>query len=229
MDSRGFNVTRDTVISRGPTTITAIESGSFGGKGKRYQRTIAATRQPFPIVITRGTNGIVVHIKKWCCTKLLSVWICIYMHHVLTATREKRCQNATLSPPTPGRPHDTLCTRLFTPSDTCPNFAWDMNVYTYGHHSSTRGKHPLFFTLNFKLWFRFVPGCYSTRSIYPSSLTLPPKVHKYYPEVEVVSSPALARQGYPEGYISRHHSWIHRWPEIGRKQEDVSVYYYSAN
>lgn len=24
----------------------------------------------------------------------------------------------------------TLCTRFFTPSDTCPNFAWDMNVYT---------------------------------------------------------------------------------------------------
>lgn len=38
MDGRGFNVARDTVISRGPTVITAIESVSFGGKGARYQR-----------------------------------------------------------------------------------------------------------------------------------------------------------------------------------------------
>lgn len=38
MDCRGFNVARDTVISRGPTVITAIESVSFWGKGARYQR-----------------------------------------------------------------------------------------------------------------------------------------------------------------------------------------------
>lgn len=38
MAGRGRDVARDTDISRGPTVITAIESGSFWGREARYQR-----------------------------------------------------------------------------------------------------------------------------------------------------------------------------------------------